>query len=103
MSAIELVGGMLNRREVCLGIAALSGIGGTAFSAEPTPPEGARDTGIGTVTVVVDHVGAHIVASGSSGVGGLALNGETVFEIGSISKGLTALLLADMVARRGGC
>jgi serine-type D-Ala-D-Ala carboxypeptidase/endopeptidase len=97
MSAIERGGGVLNRREVCLGIAALSGIGAAAFSAEPTLPEGAKDTG--TVTVVVGQVGAHITASGSSGVGGLALNDETVFEIGSISKVLTALLLADMVAR----
>jgi D-alanyl-D-alanine-carboxypeptidase/D-alanyl-D-alanine-endopeptidase len=93
----------LNRRKVCLGIAALGGLGGAALSAAPTQgvhkqslTAGARDAG--RVTVVVDPIGAHMVASGSSGVNDLALDGETVFEIGSITKVLTALLLADMVA-----
>jgi serine-type D-Ala-D-Ala carboxypeptidase/endopeptidase len=95
---------MLNRRDVCLGIAALGGIGAKELSAESTQVPhkqsqtgGARDTG--TVTVVVDRVGAHMVASGSSGATGLALDGDTTFEIGSITKVLTALLLADMAAR----
>lgn len=40
-----------------------------------------------------------IAASGISGVSGVPLDGNTVFEIGSITKVFTGSLLADMVAR----
>jgi len=44
--------------------------------------------------------GARIYASGTSGRPGLTLDGNSIFEVGSITKTFTAALLADM-ARRG--
>ena len=40
-----------------------------------------------------------IQTAGISGIAGLPLDGNTVFEIGSITKAFTGALLADMVAR----
>ena len=42
---------------------------------------------------------ARTFTAGISGVSGLSLDGNTVFEIGSITKAFTGALLADMVAR----
>lgn len=53
----------------------------------------------GRVAVVVQAGRARTVGFGSSGAHGVAMNRGTVFEIGSITKVLTALLLADMAAR----
>jgi CubicO group peptidase (beta-lactamase class C family) len=51
------------------------------------------------VAGVVDEGGTRIASYGASGVAGLAMDADTVFEIGSITKVLTALMLADMAAR----
>ncbi len=53
----------------------------------------------GIVVGLVDVGGRRIVAWGTSGRRGLPLDGRTLFEIGSISKVLTAAVLADAVAR----
>jgi CubicO group peptidase (beta-lactamase class C family) len=57
--------------------------------------------GIGIVVGVVDSRGARVVAFGSPAKGDARrLDGNTVFEVGSVTKEITALLLVDM-ARRG--
>ena len=54
----------------------------------------------GMVVGVIDPDGTRrVVAYGTSGVPGLALDGNTVFEIGSISKTFTNTILATMVLR----
>jgi D-alanyl-D-alanine-carboxypeptidase/D-alanyl-D-alanine-endopeptidase len=51
------------------------------------------------IAVVVDEAGTRMASFGSSGVPGLALDRPSVFEIMSITKVLTSLILADMAAR----
>lgn len=60
-------------------------------------PEG----GMGIVVGVLDEKGPRIIAYGDDGSDARRpLNGDTVFEIASVTKAFTALLLADMVRKR---
>jgi CubicO group peptidase (beta-lactamase class C family) len=51
------------------------------------------------VSAVIDKGGRQMVSHGSTGITSLAMNGDTVFEIGSITKVLAALLLTEMAER----
>lgn len=57
--------------------------------------------GVGLVVGTLDADGTTaVVAGGRSGAAdGRPLDGDTVFQIGSVTKGITSLLLADMVVR----
>ena len=60
----------------------------------------AERQGVGIVVGVIDADGRRIVAHGVAAAGDdRPLDGDTVFEIGSITKTFTALLLADMAQR----
>lgn len=97
------------RREFLLGSigAGIVALGGDCIAAPATESiraalkqtVGARYKVAGTVAVVIDENGMSRVTYGSSGVPKVALDAHTVFEIGSITKVMTALLLADMAAR----
>jgi CubicO group peptidase (beta-lactamase class C family) len=100
---------MLHRREFLLGsigagIAALGGAHSAASATDTIRDQlkkavGQREKVAGMIAVVIDDGGTRMVTYGSSGIPDLALDGDTVFEIMSITKVLTALLLTDMAAR----
>ena len=54
---------------------------------------------VGIVVAILDHGATKVFTAGSAGSPGVPLDGNTLFEIGSITKVFTASLLADMVAR----
>lgn len=56
-----------------------------------------RHNGVGIVVGVIEPRGRRVVAHGRSGAEGVALGGDTVFLIGSVTKAFTTLLLAEMV------
>jgi CubicO group peptidase (beta-lactamase class C family) len=97
---------MLHRREFLLGSigAGIIAVGGGCASATNVIRDllkqkvGAREKPTGMIAVVMDDGGTRMAAYGSSGVPGVILDGDTIFEIMSITKVLTSLMLADMVA-----
>ena len=60
---------------------------------------GGRDKVAGMVAVAIVESGLSRVSYGSSGVSNVAMDAHAVFDIGSITKVTTALLLADMAER----
>lgn len=99
---------MLHRRNFLAGTlgAGMIALGGCATLRRTDPVQavleqtvGPRGAVAGMVAVVVDDAGTRMTSHGSSGVPDLPLDGSAVFEIMSITKVLTALLLVDMVAR----
>jgi serine-type D-Ala-D-Ala carboxypeptidase/endopeptidase len=99
-----------HRREFLLGSlgAGIAAFGGGCTTAPETESVravlkqtvGANGKVAGMIAITVDEAGTRMATFGSSGVAGLALDDNTVFEIMSITKVMTALMLVDM-ARRG--
>lgn len=105
----------LFRRTVCA-VLVLAGLPSGLAGARAAPPErralpsdaevrkiladhvGSTGEGFGIVVGLVGPEGRRVVAYGRPGPG-RRLGGDTAFEIGSVTKAFTALLLADMVER----
>jgi CubicO group peptidase (beta-lactamase class C family) len=98
---------MLLRREYLLGSigAGLLALGGKALAADDAvlaalkQAVGPRENVAGMIAVVMDETGTRMTSWGRSGAPNGVMNGDTVFEIMSITKVLTSLLLVDMVER----
>lgn len=98
---------MLCRRDCLLGALGAGLLGGKALAADTdvlraalAKAVGANGQSVGIVALTIAPDGAMATtAVGSSGTGGVALDGDTVFQIMSNTKVLTALLLADMADR----
>jgi CubicO group peptidase (beta-lactamase class C family) len=99
----------MQRREFLLGSigAGVAALGGGCATAPKTESirallkqtVGANEKVAGMIGVIVDEGGTRMDTFGSAGVPGLALNDNTVIEIMSITKVLTALMLVDMAQR----
>jgi serine-type D-Ala-D-Ala carboxypeptidase/endopeptidase len=99
----------VHRREFLLSSigAGIVALGGDCFAEPVRDPTravlqqavGTRDKVAGMIAVVVNEAGTRTTSYGSSGMPNLAVDRDSVFEIMSITKVLTSLLLADMVAR----
>ena len=104
------------RRQVLQAALALPGLRSAAAQAA-APPRLATETGapaeaiaaclaqqvdaqeiLGAVACVTDRYGSRTAVAGQSGDGRM-LDGESVFEVGSITKVFTALLMAEMAGR----
>jgi serine-type D-Ala-D-Ala carboxypeptidase/endopeptidase len=100
---------MLERRAFMLGAIAASFAGHRAYADEPSDAEiqailqecvGKDRESTGIVAVVSGSAGSRLFTYGASGAAdNRRLDGDTVFEIASITKVLTALILAAMVER----
>jgi len=100
---------MLDRRRFLLGSigAGIAAFGSANSAASATDPirdllkkaVGAGEKVAGMIALAVDEAGIRMASFGSTGVPGLALDRDTVFEIGSITKVFTALMLVDMASR----
>jgi D-alanyl-D-alanine-carboxypeptidase/D-alanyl-D-alanine-endopeptidase len=104
-------------RRLCLGLACLAwyvaqAVAQTSTSSPIAPPSDAeirrilteridvQKQGVGIVVGIIDPHGRRIVAYGALEKGDTRpLDGDTIFEIGSITKVFTALLAADMAQR----
>lgn len=101
---------MLNRRGLLLAALAAPAFGARAQTASGPASDAIRallaeqiDSGresVGSIAGIIDDGGTRLVTYGESDAADARpLDGDTVFEIGSITKVFTALLLAEMAAR----